>query len=234
MNAYAGSLAWSNFFSRLTHSHPGRVIWLVFNVAIALLLMELGIYRLLRDARYLFDRRHGLALDDLGRSLRQSRSSRPARIEFKRPIFTTSIPSVSAPWACRRSSPRRAFRRGGQIAASLAPYIALVTAFVVSPLIAWWTEGKFYLARKPRKSWLPRKRDHLLDLRAPFEPEDMAWCPPMRRRSARSAVRSTAAATTCASRGASEGAGRDRGQGGVARNGRRKARDKLGRYAISA
>jgi len=22
-NAYAGSLAWSNFFARLTHSHPG-------------------------------------------------------------------------------------------------------------------------------------------------------------------------------------------------------------------
>ena len=32
-NAYAGSLAWSNFFSRLTHSHPGRVVWLVFNTA---------------------------------------------------------------------------------------------------------------------------------------------------------------------------------------------------------
>jgi purine-cytosine permease-like protein len=31
-NAYAGSIAWSNFFSRLTHSHPGRVVWLVFNV----------------------------------------------------------------------------------------------------------------------------------------------------------------------------------------------------------
>jgi purine-cytosine permease-like protein len=30
-NAYAGSLAWSNFFSRLTHSHPGRVVWVVFN-----------------------------------------------------------------------------------------------------------------------------------------------------------------------------------------------------------
>ncbi len=43
-NAYAGSLAWSNFFSRLTHSHPGRVVWLVFNVAIALLLMELGVF----------------------------------------------------------------------------------------------------------------------------------------------------------------------------------------------
>ncbi len=25
-NAHAGLLAWSNFFSRLTHSHPGRVV----------------------------------------------------------------------------------------------------------------------------------------------------------------------------------------------------------------
>src|SRR5258708_1619048 len=46
-NAYAGSIAWSNFFSRLTHSHPGRVVWLVFNVTIGLLLMELGIFKAL-------------------------------------------------------------------------------------------------------------------------------------------------------------------------------------------
>src|SRR5205814_8091267 len=43
-NAYAGSLAWSNFFARLTHSHPGRVVWLVFNVVIAILLMALGVF----------------------------------------------------------------------------------------------------------------------------------------------------------------------------------------------
>src|SRR5690606_17870130 len=48
-NAYAGSIAWSNFFSRLTHSHPGRVVWLVFNVVIALMLMELGIYQAFED-----------------------------------------------------------------------------------------------------------------------------------------------------------------------------------------
>ena len=48
-NAYAGSIAWSNFFSRLTHSHPGRVVWLVFNVAVALLVMELGVYRALEQ-----------------------------------------------------------------------------------------------------------------------------------------------------------------------------------------
>src|SRR6185437_17170999 len=46
-NAYAGSIAWSNFFSRLTHSHPGRVVCLVFNVVLALLLMEIGIFRVI-------------------------------------------------------------------------------------------------------------------------------------------------------------------------------------------
>ncbi len=43
-NAYAGSLAWSNFFARLTHSHPGRVVWLVFNVVIALMLMVMDVF----------------------------------------------------------------------------------------------------------------------------------------------------------------------------------------------
>src|SRR3989344_4345883 len=43
-NAYAGSLAWSNFFARVTRSHPGRVVWLVFNVLIATLLMTLGVF----------------------------------------------------------------------------------------------------------------------------------------------------------------------------------------------
>ncbi|MCX7255405.1 MAG: hybrid sensor histidine kinase/response regulator, partial [Polaromonas sp.] len=46
-NAYAGSLAWSNFFSRLTHSHPGRVVWVVFNTLIALVLMELNVFQAL-------------------------------------------------------------------------------------------------------------------------------------------------------------------------------------------
>jgi hypothetical protein len=53
-NAYAGSIAWSNFFSRLTHSHAGRVVWLVFNVTIALMLMELGIFKMLEHALGLY------------------------------------------------------------------------------------------------------------------------------------------------------------------------------------
>ena len=46
-NAYAGSLAWSNFFSRVTHSHPGRVVWVVFNTLIAFMLMEMNVFQAL-------------------------------------------------------------------------------------------------------------------------------------------------------------------------------------------
>ena len=53
-NAYAGSLAWSNFFARITHSHPGRVVWLVFNVAIALMLMELGVFEAIEEVLGLY------------------------------------------------------------------------------------------------------------------------------------------------------------------------------------
>ena len=27
-NAYSSSLSWSNFFSRVLHAHPGRVVWI--------------------------------------------------------------------------------------------------------------------------------------------------------------------------------------------------------------
>ncbi len=53
-NAYAGSIAWSNFFSRVTHAHPGRVVWLVFNVLLALLLMEVGIFEAIESVLALY------------------------------------------------------------------------------------------------------------------------------------------------------------------------------------
>ncbi|MEY9772809.1 signal transduction histidine kinase/purine-cytosine permease-like protein [Sinorhizobium fredii] len=180
MNAYAGSLAWSNFFSRLTHSHPGRVIWLVFNVAIALLLMELGIYRLLEETLGIFSIIAMAWLCTISADLFVNKplGLSPPGIEFKRAHLYDINPvglgtmGVSALLALAAH-----FGAMGAIAASLAPYIALVTAFVVSPLIAWWTEGKFYLARKPRKSWLRESQIPCSICEHPFEPEDMAWCP---------------------------------------------------------
>ncbi len=75
-NAYAGSIAWSNFFSRLTHSHPGRVVWLVFNVLVALLLMEIGVYKALEQTLALYS---NVAIAWVGALVCRSRGQQAAR-----------------------------------------------------------------------------------------------------------------------------------------------------------
>jgi signal transduction histidine kinase/FixJ family two-component response regulator len=180
MNAYAGSLAWSNFFSRLTHSHPGRVIWLVFNVAIALLLMELGIYRLLEETLGVFSivAMAWLCTISADLFLNKPLGLSPPGIEFKRAhLYDINPVGLGAMTLSAIIALTAHFGTVGEIAASLAPYIAAIVAFIASPAIAWATGGKYYLARKPRKSWAQQQSITCSICEHPFEPEDMAWCP---------------------------------------------------------
>jgi signal transduction histidine kinase/FixJ family two-component response regulator len=180
MNAYAGSLAWSNFFSRLTHSHPGRVIWLVFNVAIALLLMELGIYKLLEETLGIFSIIAMAWLCTISADLfiNKPLGLAPPGIEFKRAhLYDINPVGLGAMTISATIALTAHFGVFGSIAASLAPYITLVVALIASPAIAWATKGKFYLARKPRQSWKNLTNITCSVCEHPFEPEDMAWCP---------------------------------------------------------
>jgi purine-cytosine permease-like protein len=43
-NAYSGSLAWTNSFTRITKTYPGRMIFVVVNLLIALVLMEANMF----------------------------------------------------------------------------------------------------------------------------------------------------------------------------------------------
>ncbi len=180
MNAYAGSLAWSNFFSRLTHSHPGRVVWLVFNVAIGLLLMQLGVYQMLEQTLGIFSliAMAWLATISADLFINKRLGLSPPGIEFKRahlydinPVGTGTmvIASIAALAAH--------FGAFGAMASALAPYIALMVAFIISPLIAWKTDGRYYLARKPRRAWQGKSTITCSVCQHDFEPEDMAWCP---------------------------------------------------------
>jgi signal transduction histidine kinase/purine-cytosine permease-like protein/ActR/RegA family two-component response regulator len=180
MNAYAGSLAWSNFFSRLTHSHPGRVVWLMFNVAIALLLMELGIYKLLEETLGIFSiiAMSWLCTISADLFINKPLGLAPPNIEFKRAhLYDINPVGTGAMTASALVALTAHFGLFGAMAASLAPYIALITAFIVSPAIAWATKGKYYLARKPRQSWKKLSTITCSICEHPFEPEDMAWCP---------------------------------------------------------
>lgn len=180
MNAYAGSLAWSNFFSRLTHSHPGRVIWLFFNVAIALLLMELGIYRLLEETLGIFSIIAMAWLCTISADLFVNKplGLSPPGIEFKRAhLYDINPVGLVSMGASATLALIAHFGALGPTAASLAPYIVPIVAFIVSPLMAYATGGKYYLARKPRQKWQEMSTITCSICEHPFEPEDMAWCP---------------------------------------------------------
>lgn len=180
MNAYAGSLAWSNFFSRLTHSHPGRVVWLLFNVAIALLLMELGIYRLLEETLGIFSLIAMAWLCAISADLFVNKRLGLAApgIEFKRAhLYDINPVGLGTMAAATMISLIAHFGFFGEMASALAPFIALVVAFIVSPLLAWQTKGKYYLVRKPRRAWKTLETLKCSICEHDFEPEDMAWCP---------------------------------------------------------
>ncbi len=180
MNAYAGSLAWSNFFSRLTHSHPGRVVWLVFNVGIALLLMELGIYKLLEETLGVFSIIAMAWLSSISADLfiNKPLGLSPPGIEFKRAHLYDINPVGTGAMALAATLGVLAhYGQFGAEAAALATFLAMVVAFIAVPAIALATKGRFYLARKPRAHW---QNEHTITCSIcenPFEPEDMAYCP---------------------------------------------------------
>jgi signal transduction histidine kinase/CheY-like chemotaxis protein/purine-cytosine permease-like protein len=179
-NAYAGSIAWSNFFSRLTHSHPGRVVWLVFNVMVALLLMEIGVYKALEQTLALYSNVAiawvGALVADL--VINRPLGLRPRAMEFKRAhLYDINPVGVGAMLIATVVSISAFYGLFGSTAKALSPFVALVTALVTAPLIAWATDGRYYIARKPRRAWQNLPTIACCICEHSFEPEDMASCP---------------------------------------------------------
>jgi len=150
-NAYAGSIAWSNFFSRLTHSHPGRVVWLVFNVLLALLLMEIGIFRAIESILGLYA---NFAVGWLGAltadlMVNKPLGLSPPHIEFKRAhLYDINPVGVGAMAISVVVSTLTFLGVFGAVAQALSAFVGLAVAFVCAPLIAWATGGKYYIARR--------------------------------------------------------------------------------------
>jgi len=182
MNAYAGSLAWSNFFSRLTHSHPGRVVWLVFNVTIALLLMELDVFSTLEMVLGFYSNVAiawvGAIVADL--VINKPLGLSPSYIEFKRAHLYNVNPVGFGSMVIGSIVSIIAFMGAfGAIAQAYAPLIALGLAFVLAPIIAILTKGKYYIAR-PNTHYQNTLSTSVLRCRVcdgEYEPYDIAYCP---------------------------------------------------------
>jgi signal transduction histidine kinase/purine-cytosine permease-like protein/response regulator of citrate/malate metabolism len=177
-NAYAGSLAWSNFFSRLTHSHPGRVVWVVFNTLIALLLMELNVFQALGQVLGLYS---NIAISWMAAVvadlvINKPLGLSPPGLEFKRSnLYDINPVGVGAMGIASLLSIATFVGLFGSEIQAYASFVALGAAFVVSPLIAWATGGRYYLARP--KQLVSVNAQKCVICERDYEGEDMAHCP---------------------------------------------------------
>lgn len=186
-NAYAGSLAWANFFSRVTHYHPGRVIWLVFNVLIALLLMLLGIFETLETVLSVYS---NVAIAWIGAIVADLVVLKPLRIsppfiEFKRAHLHHVNPVGCGAMLVASVLSIAAFAGLlGEVLGAYSALVSLVTAFVCAVAIGVATRGRYYLARADRG---PRALDEqrpdggdtvrCCTCERSYEAADMAFCP---------------------------------------------------------
>ncbi len=149
-NAYSGSLSWSNFFSRVLHWHPGRVVWVFFNVGIALTLMEVGVFSFLNTVLGFYSNVAiawiGAVVADLviNKPLKLS----PSYIEFKRAhLYAINPVGFGAMLVASVISILAFYDAFGATLAAYSPFLALGIAMVLSPLLAIATKGKYYIAR---------------------------------------------------------------------------------------
>ncbi|MCL4822861.1 MAG: hypothetical protein KJZ57_01465 [Anaerolineales bacterium] len=158
-NAYSGSLAWTNSYTRLTNHYPGRLVFVVFNLAIALLLMELNMFAFLNSILGFYSNIAIAWIVTVATDIVVNKyllGVSPKVPEFRRGMLYAINPvgvfSVIASGSISIAIFFGAFGAGIQ---PYSPVAAVVIAAVLTPVLALVTRGKYYLRRKDDGIELP-------------------------------------------------------------------------------
>lgn len=150
-NAYSGSLAWTNSFTRVTGRYPGRMVFVLVNLAFALALMEADMFSFLNGILGFYS---NCAIawvvtvaTDIGVNKYLLKLS-PLQPEFRRGMLYAVNPvGVVAFVAASGLSIAMYFHALGDTLQPYSPVAAALIAFVLTPLMAIVTKGKYYLRR---------------------------------------------------------------------------------------
>ncbi|MFJ2902479.1 purine-cytosine permease family protein [Streptomyces sp. NPDC087212] len=150
-NAYSGSLAWTNSFTRVTRHYPGRMVFVLVNLGFALALMEADMFSFLNSILGFYS---NCAIawvvtvaTDIGVNKYLLKIS-PLQPEFRRGMLHAVNPvGVVSFLAASGLSIAMYFHGLGDSLQPYSPVAAAVIAFVLTPLMAVATKGKYYLRR---------------------------------------------------------------------------------------
>ncbi|MDV8024443.1 hypothetical protein [Rhodococcus sp. IEGM 1330] len=163
-NAYSGSLAWTNSYTRITKTYPGRMVFVLFNLAIALVLMEANMFSFLNSILG-FYANCGIAwiavvASDIVFNKYILKLS-PKVPEFRRGMLYNINPvGFGSMAASAILSILVFFGAFGSAIKPYSPIVALVLALVLPPILAVATKGKYYLRRTDDGIDIPMFDEH--------------------------------------------------------------------------
>ncbi|MDH6243288.1 purine-cytosine permease-like protein [Mycobacterium sp. OTB74] len=163
-NAYSGSLAWTNSFTRVTKHYPGRVVFLGVNLAIALILMEANMFDFLNTILG-FYANCGMAwivvvASDIVFNKFLLKLS-PKQPEFRRGMLYNVNPVGFGSMLLAAGLSVVAFFGGlGEALRPYSPLVAIGLGLVLPPLLAIATKGNYYLRRTDDGIDLPMYDEH--------------------------------------------------------------------------
>ncbi|MFE3959925.1 purine-cytosine permease family protein [Nocardia sp. NPDC059091] len=163
-NAYSGSLAWTNSFTRVTKTYPGRIVFLGLNLAIALILMEANMFDFLNNILG-FYANCGIAwivtvATDIAINKYVLKIS-PREPEFRRGMLYDFNPVGLVGFGLSAVlSIMTFFGIFGETLKPYSPIVAVVVSFLATPLTAILTKGRYYLRRDHDGIELPMFDEH--------------------------------------------------------------------------
>jgi purine-cytosine permease-like protein len=163
-NAYSGSLAWTNSFTRVTKHYPGRLVFLGINLLIALILMEANMFDFLNTILG-FYANCGMAwvvvvASDIVFNKYLLKLS-PMKPEFRRGMLYAFNPVGFGSMLLAAGVSVLAFFGGlGEAIRPYSPLVAIGLGVVLPPIFAIATKGKYYLRRTDDGIDLPMYDGH--------------------------------------------------------------------------
>lgn len=148
-NAYSGSLAWTSAWTRVSKHYPGRIIFVIVNLTIALALMEgdmfsalawiLGFYSNFAIAWVV------VVATDITINKGMLKLA-PAQPEYRRGMIYNVNPIGVVSFSLAAGLSISAFfGLLGETLAPFSPLIALAVAFVMTPVMGIVTRGRYYI-----------------------------------------------------------------------------------------
>src|SRR6478609_6275976 len=163
-NAYSGSLAWTNSFTRVTKTYPGRLVFLGFNLLIALVLMEANMFDFLNTILG-FYANCGMAwvvvvASDIVFNKYLLKLS-PMQPEFRRGMLYAVNPVGFGSMLAAAGVSIVVFFGGlGPALQPFSPLVAILLAMVLPPVLALATRGRYYLRRTDDGIDAPMEDEH--------------------------------------------------------------------------